>query len=50
MHQLGERAVEILTRIHGWDSPTTRPAVLGQLGRAAIHRNRSRWQWLLDEL
>ncbi|SFQ82014.1 hypothetical protein [Amycolatopsis rubida] len=48
VHQLGERAVDLLLAIHGWNDPQVRPAVLGLLVRAAIRRDQSRWTWLRE--
>jgi hypothetical protein len=50
VHQLGDHAVDALARIHEWNTLTALPEVLKGLTRAAIRRNRPRWQWLLDEL
>lgn len=44
LHQLGPRAVVLLTRIHEWDTAPLPPLV-----NAAIVRNTDRWRWLLDE-
>jgi len=40
-HQLGDRAVELLTRVHGLASEP-----LGSLAAAAARRSPDRWDWL----
>ncbi|MDX3656255.1 hypothetical protein PV646_02945 [Streptomyces sp. ID05-26A] len=49
VHQLGEHALRLIARIHGWENPQELPAVIGGLARAAIDRNQTRWQWLLGQ-
>ena len=41
LRQLGEYAVELVTRIHRWEQPPIPP-----LAAAAQQRNPARWQWL----